>query len=165
MRQEAVEHFQGILDQYEQRYQQLRSEVIYAERVQQITGTLTADAVSKALAETQRLKNGITTQMLSDEKGLETVAAKTARLRDDLLQMTNTVRTFITKRAPERESEGELLRTVQESAVDPMRGVELREVILKLVAENPDFQLEQVMRDLQGLFMENQVIIRIQARR
>ncbi len=52
-----------------------------------------------------------------------------------------------------------------EAQANVMRGVELREVILKLVAENPDFQLEQVMRDLQGLFMKNQVIIRIQARR
>jgi hypothetical protein len=165
LRQEAVEHFQGILKQYEQRYQQLHSEVIYAERVQQITGTLTADAVSNALAGTQQLKDGITTETLSSETGLEAVAAKIAGLRDDLLQMTNTVMAFITKRAPERESEDELLRAVQESAVDPMRGVELREVILKLVAENPDFQLEQIMRDLQGLFMKNQVIIRIQARR
>lgn len=165
LRQEAVEHLQGLLLQYEQRYQQLRSEVIYAERVQQITGTLTADAVSKALEETQQLRAGITTQALSTESGLDTVACKIAGLRDDLLQMTNTVRTFITKRAPDHESEGDLLRAVQEIAVDPMRGVELREVILKLVAENPDFELEQVMRDLQGLFMKNQVIIRIQARR
>jgi hypothetical protein len=165
LRQEAVEHFQGILEQYEQRYQQLRSEVIYAERVQQITGTLTADAVSNALSETQQLKSGITTQTLGSEKGLEALAAKTTSLREDLLEMTNTVRTFITKRAPESESEGELLRTVQDISVDPMRGVELREVILKLVAENPDFQLEQVIRDLQSLFMKNQVIIRIQARR
>ena len=165
LRQEAVEHFQGILGQYEQRYQQLRSEVIYAERVQQITGTLTADAVGNALSETQKLKEGITTQTISSERGLEDVAAKVTGLRDALLEMTKTVRTFITKRAPESESEGELLRMVQASAVDPMRGVELREVILSLVAENPDFELEQVMRDLQSLFLKNQVIVRIQARR
>lgn len=165
LRLEAVEHFQGLLQQYEQRYQQLRSEVIYAQRVQQITGTLTADAVSKSLANTQALKDGITPEMLSSEAEIEALTGRIAGLRDDLLEMTKTVRTFITKRAPERESEGELLRAIQESAVDPMRGVELREVILRLVAENPDFELEQVMRDLQALFMKNQVIIQIQIRR
>ena len=79
--------------------------------------------------------------------------------------VTKTVRTFITKRAPDGESEGELLKMVQASTADPVRGVELREVILNLVAENPDFELEQVMRDLQSLFLKNQVIVRIQARR
>ena len=86
-------------------------------------------------------------------------------LRDALAEMTSAVQTFITKRPPEGKSEGDLLRAIQESAVDSMRGVELREVILRLVADNPDFELEQVMGDLQSLFRKNQVIIRIQPRR
>ena len=44
-------------------------------------------------------------------------------------------------------------------------GSDLKEVILKFVAENPDFQLDQVMDDLQSLFKKDQVIIRIQPRR
>jgi len=165
LRQEAVEHFQAILTQYEQRYQQLHSEVIYAERVQQVTGTLSADAVSTSLAKTRELKNKITTQTLSDETGLEKLTKNITSLRNTLLEMANAVQTFITKRPPEGESESSLLCTIQESAADSMRGVELREVILKLVAENPDFQLEQVMDDLQSLFKKNQVIIQVQPRR
>ena len=165
LRQEAVEHFQGILAQYEQQYQQLQNEVIYAERVQQVSGTLSADAVSTSLAKARELRNTVTIQTLSDDTGLERLTESIAGLRDTLVEMATTVQTFITKRPLEGEGENILLCIIQENTADSVRGVELRQVILKLVAGNPDFQLEQVMNDLQSLFKKNQVIIRIEPRR
>jgi len=165
LRQEAVEHFQGILTQYEQQYQQLHSEVIYAERVQQVSGTLSADAVSTSLAKARELKNTVTIQTLSDDTGLERLTESIAGLRDTLVEMATTVQTFITKRPLEGEGENTLLCIIQENAADSTRGVELKHVILKLVADNPEFQIEQVMHDLQSLFKKNQVIIRIEPRR
>jgi len=79
--------------------------------------------------------------------------------------MATTVQTFITKRPLEGEGENTLLCIIQENAADSTRGVELKHVILKLVADNPEFQIEQVMHDLQSLFKKNQVIIRIEPRR
>ncbi|NLE45447.1 MAG: hypothetical protein GX620_12060 [Chloroflexi bacterium] len=165
LREEAVEHFQRLLQRCEQRCQQLQSEVIYAERLQQITGSLTASAVSSALVEVDQLRTGITPKSLSSESDLDVLTEKIAGMQSSLREMVEQARGFITKRLPDRESEKELLRAVQASAEGLMSGVELREVILKLVAEDPDFQLEQVMRDLQSLFLNNQVIIRIQPRR
>jgi KaiC/GvpD/RAD55 family RecA-like ATPase len=165
LRQEAVEHFQGILAQYEQQYQQLQNEVIYAERVQQVSGTLSADAVSISLAKVRELKKRITTQTLSDDTRLDNLTENITGLGDALSEMTSSVQTFITKRPLEGESENALLHIIQENTADSVRGVELRQVILQLVAGNLDFQLEQVMNDLQRLFKKNQVIIRIQPRR
>lgn len=165
LRREAIEHFVAVLMQCEQRYQQLHSEVIYAERVLQVAGTLSADTISASLTEARELRDTITSQLLSDEASRTQFTEGITRLRDALAEMADVAKTFITKRPPEGKSEGELLRIIQESAVDWTRGAELTEVILKLVASDPNFQLEQVMSDLQSLFKKNQVIIRIQPRR
>ena len=165
LRREAIEHFTAVLAQYEQRYHQLRSEVIYAERVLQVTGTLSSDTVSASLEELRELRNRITSQLLSDEASRMELTESITCLRDALAEMTSTAQTFITKRPPTGKSEGELLHIIQETAVDWTRGAELKEVILKLVADDPDFELDEVMRDLQSLFKKNQVILRIQPRR
>lgn len=165
LREEALEHVIDILDQYEQRIKQLHNEVIYAERVQQLSGVFTPENVEEALINLNSIKKKSTTKQIHTTAGLEELSQEFIEFRDKLLDMTESVQSFITKRPPESPSENELLQFIQNSVSDTIRGADLKEVILNIVAENPDFELEHLMQDLESLFKKNQVMIRLQPRR
>jgi len=156
---ETLEKIQNHVQFIEANNNRYSTEVLYAK---QVVGVEVSD-LNKKIQETREqlidVKKSIVEECLRDEKCFAVLGEKIIDLQKTLKDTEQLLRVIFKKQDFSSEEEG-----ILEALQDP-KGTDLSLVITSQLAKDPNFNMDNLMKQIASLFRKNQIIISLSKRR